>query len=124
VAPDFQKVNVFWLARGTENDAEVERILKRSAGKLHHELSELRVMGAVPYIEFVKGTYYFVIHKGTWLIVTICLAPILQYNSGPSSKFLLRILGVDSALFLCSTQFYYASYHVNLVEIFVTIPFQ
>jgi ribosome-binding factor A len=55
VAPDFNKVNVFWLARGTENDEMVEKILKRSAGQLRHELSELRVMGVVPYIEFVKG---------------------------------------------------------------------
>jgi ribosome-binding factor A len=55
VAPDFNKVNVFWLARGTESDDMVEKILKRSAGQLHHELSELRVMGVVPHIEFVKG---------------------------------------------------------------------
>jgi ribosome-binding factor A len=55
VAPDFNKVNVFWLARGTDNDADVEGMLKRSAGHLRHELSELRVMGVVPYIEFVKG---------------------------------------------------------------------
>jgi ribosome-binding factor A len=48
-------VNVFWLSKGTENDEMVEKILKRSAGQLRHELSELRVMGAVPYIEFVKG---------------------------------------------------------------------
>ncbi|XP_021934394.1 uncharacterized protein LOC110836950 isoform X2 [Zootermopsis nevadensis] len=58
VAPDFNKVNVFWLARGTENDVEVESILKRSAGHLRHQLSELRVMGVVPYIEFVKDTQY------------------------------------------------------------------
>ncbi|PNF16398.1 hypothetical protein B7P43_G10510 [Cryptotermes secundus] len=58
VAPDFNKVNVFWLARGTENDEDVEKILKKSAGQLRHELSELRVMGVVPYIEFVKDKQY------------------------------------------------------------------
>lgn len=55
MAPDFNKLNVFWLARGTENDTEIERILKRSSGKLRHELSQLRVIGVVPHIEFVKG---------------------------------------------------------------------
>jgi ribosome-binding factor A len=55
VAPDFNKVNVFWLVKGTESDEVVEKILKRSAGQLRHELSELRVMGVVPHIEFVKG---------------------------------------------------------------------
>jgi ribosome-binding factor A len=55
VAPDFKKVNVFWLARGTESDEMIEKILKRSAGQLRHELSELRVMGVMPHIEFVKG---------------------------------------------------------------------
>lgn len=54
VAPDFNKVNVFWVARGTENDVVVERILKKSAGQLRQELTELHVMGVVPHIDFVK----------------------------------------------------------------------
>ena len=60
MAPDFNIVNVFWIARGTENDAVVERILKKSAGQLRHELTELHVMGVVPHIDFVKG-YIFLI---------------------------------------------------------------
>jgi ribosome-binding factor A len=56
VAPDFNQVNVFWLARGTDNDAVVERILKKFAGRLRQELTELHVMGIVPHIDFVKGS--------------------------------------------------------------------
>jgi hypothetical protein len=33
-------------------------------------------------------------------------APVLQYGGGPSSDFLAKILGVDTPLFLCDTQFY------------------
>jgi hypothetical protein len=33
------------------------------------------------------------------------LALVLQYVSGPSSDFLAKILGVDTPLFLCNTQF-------------------
>lgn len=58
VAPDFNKVNVFWVARGTENDAVVERILKKSAVQLRQELTELHVMGVVPHIDFVKDKQY------------------------------------------------------------------
>lgn len=59
MAPDFNKVNVFWAARGTENDAVVERILKKSAGQLRQELTTLRVMGVVPHINFIKGYIIF-----------------------------------------------------------------
>jgi hypothetical protein len=38
------------------------------------------------------------------------LAPVLQYGSGPSSDFLAKILGVDTPLFLCNTQFYLPLY--------------
>ncbi|KAJ0174199.1 hypothetical protein K1T71_010345 [Dendrolimus kikuchii] len=54
VTPDFNTVNVFWLCKGTSSDDEVEMVLNRVAGALRHELSTLRVMGVVPYIEFVK----------------------------------------------------------------------
>jgi len=60
VAPDFNKLNVFWVVTGTENDAVLERILKKSAGQLRQELTELHVMVVVPHIDFVKG-YIFLI---------------------------------------------------------------
>ncbi|XP_063709421.1 uncharacterized protein LOC134837955 [Culicoides brevitarsis] len=55
VAQDFKMVNVMWVASGKiENDMEIEKTLKRTAGLLKHELSQLRVMGVVPFINFVK----------------------------------------------------------------------
>lgn len=52
---DYKILNVYWLARGTADDEQVETILKKTAGFLRHELSQLRVMGNVPTINFVKG---------------------------------------------------------------------
>lgn len=57
VTPDFKGVNVFWIAKGTENDEALEMLLKKNAGQLRHELSQLRVMGVVPQIHFVKGEH-------------------------------------------------------------------
>jgi ribosome-binding factor A len=48
-------LNVFWVARNAQNDEIVEKLLKKNAGFLRHELSSLRVMGVVPIIQFVKG---------------------------------------------------------------------
>lgn len=59
VTPDFKGVNVFWIAKGTENDETLEKLLTKNAGALRHELSQLRVMGVVPKINFVKGFYNF-----------------------------------------------------------------
>lgn len=59
VTPDFHKVNVFWLARGSEEqDSLVEEVLTRAQGPLRHELSQLRVMGSVPEIKFVRDKQY------------------------------------------------------------------
>lgn len=53
--PDYKLLKVYWLARGTTNDELVDKILQNNAGLLRHELSQLRLMGVVPIIEFVKG---------------------------------------------------------------------
>ena len=54
IAPDFQNINVFWLAKGDEDDEAIENLLRKCSGHLRHELSQLRVMGEVPRIHFVK----------------------------------------------------------------------
>lgn len=58
VTSDFQGVNVFWIAKGTSTDNEIESTLSRCAGILRHELSQLRLMGEVPRIHFVKDKIY------------------------------------------------------------------
>jgi hypothetical protein len=45
--------------------------------------------------------------KGARSTETLDSAPVLQYGSGPSSVFLAKILGVNTALFLFNTQFYF-----------------
>ncbi|CRK98209.1 CLUMA_CG011572, isoform A [Clunio marinus] len=58
VAPDFNSLNVFWLAKGDQNDDKIADILKSIAGPLRHELSQLRLMGEVPRVYFVKDKYH------------------------------------------------------------------
>lgn len=55
VTPTYHQINVHWLANGTHDDIETENLLHKFAPKLRHELSQLRIMGAVPKIEFIKG---------------------------------------------------------------------
>lgn len=57
VTPDLQKVNVFWVCKGDASDDTTNNLLSKVAGALRHELSTLRIMGEIPYIEFVKGLY-------------------------------------------------------------------
>lgn len=54
VTSDFLFVNVYWLAKGNTSDAELEPLLQKASGMLRHELSQLRLMGEVPRINFVK----------------------------------------------------------------------
>lgn len=55
ISSDFACINVYWLGRGdVHNDAALEAALQRASGQLRHELSQLRLMGEVPRIRFVR----------------------------------------------------------------------
>lgn len=55
VTPNFQFCNVFWLAKcDIKDESELEQELQKAGGLLRHELSQLRLMGEVPRIHFVK----------------------------------------------------------------------
>lgn len=54
VAPDFRNLNVYWLTTGTHMDDVIEKVLKKASGEIRHELSQLRLMGEVPKITFLK----------------------------------------------------------------------
>lgn len=58
VSPDFYSLNVFWLAQGDKNDGIIAEILENLQFPLRHELSQLRLMGEVPRIYFIKDKYY------------------------------------------------------------------
>lgn len=53
VTADFKLINVYWIDNNTENN-DIEELLKKCASQLRHELSQLRVIGVVPPIQFVK----------------------------------------------------------------------
>ncbi|XP_055843054.1 uncharacterized protein LOC129909914 [Episyrphus balteatus] len=54
VTPNFQFCNVYWMAKGDVHEAELENELQKCGGMLRHELSQLRLMGEVPRIHFVR----------------------------------------------------------------------
>lgn len=45
---------MYWISK-TNDLGTIESILKRSAGYLRHEMSQLRIIGEIPRIQFVKG---------------------------------------------------------------------
>ncbi|XP_030381585.1 uncharacterized protein LOC115629285 [Scaptodrosophila lebanonensis] len=54
-SPDFSCVNVYWIGSGNlQEDAALETDLQRCSGMLRHELSQLRLMGEVPRIKFLR----------------------------------------------------------------------
>lgn len=54
VTPDYKLLQVYWLAKGNENDEAIGKLLTKNAGQLRHELTQLRVIGIVPKILFCK----------------------------------------------------------------------
>lgn len=60
VAADFNYVNVFWRSKGSlQNDEEMETILRKASGNIRHELSQLRLMGEVPRVNFVRDRHSY-----------------------------------------------------------------
>lgn len=53
VTADFKCINVYWIDNNTEN-TDIEELLQKCAFQLRHELSQLRIIGVVPPIQFVK----------------------------------------------------------------------
>ncbi|XP_001603020.2 putative ribosome-binding factor A, mitochondrial isoform X2 [Nasonia vitripennis] len=112
VTPDFKLVNVFWFAQN-EIDANesTERILKRAAGQLQHELSQLRVIGIVPPINFVKNRLHSAVKEVESRLATVDFGedfvpsayiksqirpPVLQMSLSPEIKAKLSALDSNS----------------------------
>lgn len=68
VSNDFSRVNVYWVGSGTCKDDVIEPILRKAAGRLRHELTQLRVIGIVPPIEFVKDKTHSKIAEVEYLL--------------------------------------------------------
>lgn len=54
VTPDYKLIQVYWIAKGNEQDEVINKLLTKNAGQLRHELTQLRVVGIVPKIIFCK----------------------------------------------------------------------
>ncbi|XP_033244037.1 uncharacterized protein LOC117186839 [Drosophila miranda] len=55
ISSDFSHINVYWLGRTDENEGgALETELWRYSSQLQHELTQLRLMGKMPRIKFVR----------------------------------------------------------------------
>lgn len=57
MSPDFQNLFVLWIAKEGQDDAEIQRLLDNYAYPIRDQLSQLRVVGTIPKIIFVKGKH-------------------------------------------------------------------
>jgi hypothetical protein len=72
--PDFSQLNIFWGCNNQDNIVELENTLPNVGYSLRHELSQLRVVGVVPRILFIKGIdYWGLFHKATITILQVQL---------------------------------------------------
>ncbi|XP_058788655.1 uncharacterized protein LOC131662766 [Phymastichus coffea] len=72
VASDFSVVHVYWFSQsGNITDGSVQKLLHESAGHLQHELSQLRVIGIVPPINFIKNKQYSVVKEVEELLAKV-----------------------------------------------------
>lgn len=60
ITPDFKYVNVFWIPNNDDVSLVNEKALQKCAKILRHELSQLRVIGVVPPIQFIQNKQYFI----------------------------------------------------------------
>ncbi|XP_054278216.1 uncharacterized protein LOC128996778 [Macrosteles quadrilineatus] len=56
--PNFNQLNVFWGCNKDENVADLESVLPNVGYTLRHELSQLKVIGVVPRILFIKDKHF------------------------------------------------------------------
>ncbi|XP_062140177.1 uncharacterized protein LOC133848570 [Drosophila sulfurigaster albostrigata] len=74
ITGDFSCVNVYWMG----NDATLETELQRCSGQLRHELSQLRLMGEVPRIKFVRDRSGSNINQVEGILRTLNLQPVVE----------------------------------------------
>ncbi|ALC48942.1 CG15916 [Drosophila busckii] len=76
ISSDFSCINVYWLGSGELlNDTALEGELQRCSGLLRHELSQLRLMGEVPRIKFVRDKTGSNINHVEGILRTLDLKP-------------------------------------------------
>ncbi|XP_037778617.1 uncharacterized protein LOC119575192 [Penaeus monodon] len=59
VLPNVLGINVYWISKEPHLDDIVSKVLQENAPRLRHELSQLRVLGHVPRITFVRDEKFY-----------------------------------------------------------------
>nr|XP_034191060.1 uncharacterized protein LOC117609174 [Osmia lignaria] len=54
ITKDFKHLNIFWIDNNVNTKSDTTELLNKCAYKLRHELSQLKVIGCVPPVHFVK----------------------------------------------------------------------
>lgn len=54
VSQDYKQLNIFWISKKSENEKDILGFLENNMYTLRHELSQLKVIGIVPPVSFVK----------------------------------------------------------------------
>ncbi|XP_055542981.1 uncharacterized protein LOC129728559 [Wyeomyia smithii] len=63
VSIDFHSIHVFWFSRDEVNEEQIEKILKSVSGSLRHELAQLKLIGLVPKLVFMKDKAYNLMNR-------------------------------------------------------------
>ncbi|KAB0803880.1 hypothetical protein PPYR_00850 [Photinus pyralis] len=57
ITSDFSCVRIYWSTKNVENKA-IEEILTKNVGILRHELAQLKIVGVVPSLQFVRDKQF------------------------------------------------------------------
>ncbi|KAH8420210.1 hypothetical protein KR009_007318, partial [Drosophila setifemur] len=88
ITSDFSHINVYWVAhKDGEASQELEEELHRYSGQLQHELSQLRLMGKVPRIRFVRDKNGMSLNQVQELLAKIDRKGIKEVAEEPCAEF-------------------------------------
>ncbi|XP_017869179.1 PREDICTED: uncharacterized protein LOC108617853 [Drosophila arizonae] len=82
ICSDFSCINVYWLG----SDISLEADLQRCSGQLRHELSQLRLMGEVPRIKFVRDKSGSNINNVEGILRSLNLSKPVKYKFDGQGK--------------------------------------
>ncbi|XP_011167831.1 uncharacterized protein LOC105201500 [Solenopsis invicta] len=63
ITPDFEYVNVFYISSNDDALSVDQEALQKCARIIRHKLSQLRVIGIVPPIQFVQNKQYYIANE-------------------------------------------------------------
>lgn len=91
ITADFKYINVYWIP--IEEFAPSEKTLQKCANIIRHKLSELRVIGVIPPIQFVRNLQYSIMEQVEEKLKTLTLE---QENDPLSCSELSQLFSSDA----------------------------